>query len=124
MQRQARRDTGPELAIRREVWRRGLRYRVDVPPIRGLRRRADLVFTKAKVAVYVDGCFWHRCPIHATSPKANSEWWAEKLKANVNRDRDTDRRLAEAGWSVVRIWEHEDLITAAYRIEQVVVSRR
>jgi DNA mismatch endonuclease (patch repair protein) len=120
MQRQARRDTAAELAIRHEVWRRGLRYRVDVAPIPGLRRRADLIFTRAKVAVYVDGCFWHRCPIHATSPKANRDWWAEKLDANVRRDRDTDRRLLDGGWSVVRIWEHEDPIEAADRIEAVV----
>lgn len=120
MQRQARRDTEAELAIRREVWRRGLRYRVDVAPIPGPRRRADLVFTKARVAVYVDGCFWHRCPIHATSPKANCEWWREKLEANVRRDRDTDRRLAEAEWSVIRIWEHEDAVAAAHRIEVAV----
>lgn len=120
MQRQARRDTAAELAIRREVWRRGLRYRVDVGPVPGLRRRADLVFTKARVAVYVDGCFWHRCPVHATSPKANSEWWREKLDANVRRDRDTDRRLADAGWTVIRIWEHEDAAVAADRIESAV----
>lgn len=123
MQRQARRDTAPELAIRHELWRRGLRYRVDLPPLPGLRRRADLVFTKARVAVYVDGCFWHRCPIHATSPKANSDWWAEKLDANVRRDRDTDRRLEEAAWTVVRVWEHEDAEDAAERIERVVRSR-
>lgn len=120
MQRQARRDTAAELAIRREVWRRGLRYRVDAAPIPGLRRRADLVFTKAHVAVYVDGCFWHRCPLHATSPKSNSEWWREKLDANVRRDRDTDRRLTEAGWNVIRIWEHEDAIAGADRIEAAV----
>jgi DNA mismatch endonuclease, patch repair protein len=122
MQRQARRDTAAELAIRREVWRRGLRYRVDLPPIPGLRRRADLVFSKARVAVYVDGCFWHRCPVHATSPKANSEWWRDKLDANVKRDRDTDRRLTEAGWTVIRIWEHEDAFAAAGRVEAAVRS--
>jgi DNA mismatch endonuclease (patch repair protein) len=120
MQRQARRDTAPELAIRREVWRRGLRYRVDVAPIRGLRRRADLVFAKPRVAVYVDGCFWHRCPLHATSPKANGEWWSEKLDANVRRDRDTDERLTDAGWHVIRIWEHEDPVVAADWIEAAV----
>lgn len=120
MQRQAQRDTAAELAVRREVWRRGLRYRVDIAPIPGLRRRADLVFTKARVAVYVDGCFWHRCPVHATSPRANSEWWREKLDGNVRRDRDTDRWLVEAGWTVIRIWEHEDPIAAADRIEAAV----
>lgn len=105
------------MAVRREVWRRGLRYRVDLAPIRGLRRRADLVFTRARVAVYVDGCFWHQCPLHATFPKANAAWWRDKLDANVARDRDTDRRLADAGWTVVRIWEHEDPVVAADRVE-------
>lgn len=123
MERQARRDTKAEMAVRRAVWRLGLRYRVDVAPIRG-RRRADLVFTRAKVAVYVDGCFWHSCPSHATVPKANREWWANKLAANVARDRDTDVRLAEAGWIVVRIWEHEDPAAAAARIAESVTSRR
>src|SRR3954447_26495843 len=96
MERQPRRDTRPELALRRAVWRLGLRYRVDIAPIPG-RRRADLVFTRARVAVYLDGCFWHSCPTHATIPKANREWWVAKLDTNVRRDRDTDRRLAEAG---------------------------
>jgi DNA mismatch endonuclease (patch repair protein) len=116
MQRQARRDTAPELALRRELWRRGLRYRVDVAPIRG-RRRADVVFTRAKVAVYVDGCFWHRCPLHATTPKTNQEWWTAKLDANVARDRATDENLSAAGWTVVRVWEHEEPTAAASRVE-------
>lgn len=124
MQRQTRRDTAPELALRRAVWRRGLRYRVDVAPLKGTRRRADMVFRSARVAVYVDGCFWHRCPEHATSPRANSEWWADKLAANVRRDRDTDARLTEAGWLVIRVWEHEDMTEAAARIEEAVRARR
>lgn len=124
MQRQTRRDTAPELALRRAVWRRGLRYRVDVAPLKGTRRRADMVFRSARVAVYVDGCFWHRCPEHATSPRANSEWWAAKLATNVRRDRDTDARLAEAGWLVIRVWEHENMIEAAARIEEAVRARR
>ena len=123
MQRQGRRDTVPELALRRAVWKRGLRYRVDVSPIRGARRRADLVFTRAKVAVYVDGCFWHSCPKHATTPKANRAWWIDKLDANVARDRDTDRRLHEADWIALRIWEHEDPDTAAARVERIVRER-
>lgn len=123
MERQARRDTAAELAVRRAVWRLGLRYRVDVAPMKG-RRRADLVFTRARVAVYVDGCFWHRCPIHATTPKANREWWEEKLSANVVRDRDTGARLAAAGWEVVRVWEHEDPAAAASRVAAVVAARR
>jgi DNA mismatch endonuclease (patch repair protein) len=120
MQRQARRDTAPELALRRELWRRGVRYRVDLAPVPGMRRRADLVFTKARVAVFVDGCFWHRCPIHGTSPKANRDWWMEKLDANVRRDRDTERRLDKEGWRVVRVWEHESTKDAADRIEAIV----
>ena len=123
MQRQTRRDTAPELELRKAVWRRGLRYRIDVAPIQGTRRRADLVFRPARVAVYVDGCFWHSCPVHATSPKANREWWAEKLAANVQRDRDSDIRLGEAGWLVIRVWEHEDMNEAAARVERAVRSR-
>ncbi len=123
MERQARRDTKPELALRRELWRRGLRYRVDVAPISGLRRRADVVFTRARVAVYVDGCYWHSCPDHATVPRANREWWVAKLEANVKRDRDTDARLRSAGWEVVRVWEHETIVDAANRIESVVRER-
>lgn len=119
MEQQSRRDTKPELALRRAVWRLGLRYRVDFAPIRG-RRRADLVFTRAKVAVYVDGCFWHSCPNHATTPKANRDWWTAKLELNVRRDRDTDQRLGEAGWTVVRVWEHEAPDDAAARIALIV----
>lgn len=123
MERQARRDTKPELALRRELWRRGLRYRVDLAPIHAMRRRADLVFTRAMVAVYVDGCYWHRCPKHATVPKANREWWIAKLEANVQRDRDTDARLSDADWLVVRVWEHEPVVEAADRIECAVRDR-
>lgn len=122
MRRQGRRDTLPELGLRRSLWHKGLRYRVDIAPLRGMRRRADVVFTKAKVAVYVDGCFWHRCPQHATAPKANAEWWAEKLDTNVRRDRDTDRLLQEAGWRVIRVWEHEDMADAANRVATAVRS--
>lgn len=123
MQRQTRRDTKPELALRRELWRRGLRYRIDIAPVSGLRRRADMVFRRARVAVYVDGCYWHSCPDHATVPKANREWWVAKLEANVTRDRDTDDRLQSTGWEVVRIWEHESISDAADRVEAVVRRR-
>jgi DNA mismatch endonuclease (patch repair protein) len=123
--RQPRKDTGPELALRRAVHALGLRYRVDAPlPLRGMRRRADLLFVGAKVAVFVDGCFWHGCPLHGTRPKSNSSWWAEKLAANMCRDADTDRRLAEAGWGVVRIWEHEDPARGAAVVATVVKARR
>lgn len=117
MRAQRRRDTAPEVALRRELHRRGARFFVDRPPLRGLRRRADLVFPRKRVAVYVDGCFWHSCPQHATSPKNNAQWWADKLAANVVRDRDTDVRLAAAGWQVVRIWEHENPAEAADRVQ-------
>lgn len=117
MRAQRRRDTAPEVALRRELHRRGARFFVDRAPLPGLRRRADLVFPRKRVAVYVDGCFWHSCPQHATSPKNNAQWWADKLAANVVRDRDTDTRLAAAGWSVVRIWEHEDPAEAADRVQ-------
>ncbi|EGD23694.1 DNA mismatch endonuclease Vsr [Prescottella equi ATCC 33707] len=117
MRAQRRRDTAPEVALRRELHRRGARFFVDRAPLRGLRRRADLVFPRRRVAVYVDGCFWHSCPQHATSPKNNAQWWADKLAANVVRDRDTDTRLADAGWTVVRIWEHEDPTEAADRVQ-------
>ncbi|MGO9150091.1 MAG: very short patch repair endonuclease [Acidimicrobiales bacterium] len=123
MERQLRRDTKPELDVRKAVWRRGLRYWVDISPLKGSRRRADLVFPRARVAVYVDGCFWHSCPRHSSTPKANREWWTAKLEANVRRDRDADLRLAENGWVVVRVWEHEDANQAARRIEALVRSR-
>ncbi|MBF6160383.1 DNA mismatch endonuclease Vsr [Nocardia cyriacigeorgica] len=116
MSRQRRAGTEPELALRRELHRRGLRYFVDRAPIRGQRRRADVIFPRLRVAVYVDGCFWHSCPEHATYPKNNAEWWAEKLAANVARDRATDAALAAAGWRVIRIWEHEDPVAAADRV--------
>lgn len=116
MGRQRRRDTVPEIALRRELHRRGFRFFVDRAPLPGLRRRADLVFPRKRVAVYVDGCFWHCCPQHATYPKNNAEWWAAKLAGNVQRDRDTDTRLQAAGWTVVRVWEHEDPVTAATRV--------
>lgn len=117
MSRQRRTGTAPELALRRELHRRGLRYFVDRAPIRGQRRRADVVFPRRKLAVYVDGCFWHRCPQHATNPKNNAEWWAAKLAGNVTRDRMTDETLRAAGWQVVRIWEHENAATAADRVQ-------
>lgn len=119
-----RRDTPGELELRRILHGWGLRYRVDHPVLPGLRRRADIVFTKARVAVFVDGCFWHGCPLHATYPKSNAAWWRAKLAANVARDRDTDRRLAEAGWVVVRGWEHEQALDVAMRAWNAVRKRR
>jgi len=122
MSAQRRRDTKPEIALRRELHRRGLRYFVDRAPIKGVRRRADLVFPRRKVAVFVDGCFWHSCPQHATFPKNNAQWWTDKLAANVVRDRDTDARLAEQGWTVIRVWEHEDPLVAAERVQKALLG--
>jgi DNA mismatch endonuclease, patch repair protein len=124
MSRLGRRDTLPELAIRSELHRRGLRFRVDRAPLRGLRSKADLVFGPTQVAVYVDGCFWHSCPEHGTKPKVNAEWWEQKLARNRERDRETDRVLREHGWEVVRVWEHEDPVAAADRVEAAIRSRR
>ncbi len=112
------------MALRRELHALGLRYRVDHPVLPGVRRRPDVVFTAARVAVFVDGCFWHRCPQHATQPKNNATWWVEKLQRTVDRDRDTDQRLAAAGWTVVRVWEHERPDQAAAQIRNVVLPRR
>lgn len=110
--------------LRRELHRRGLRYRVDVAPLQGLRRRADVVFTKRQVAVFVDGCFWHRCPLHGTVPKNNNAWWEAKLGRTAARDRDTDLALVAAGWRVVRVWEHEPLGAAADAVERAVRAGR
>lgn len=118
------RDTEPELAVRSAVHRRGLRYRVDTAPVKGLRRRADLVFPTEKVAVFVDGCWWHGCPEHGSTPQTNAGFWREKIAANKQRDRETNGRLIEVGWSVVRVWEHEEPELAAERIEHAVRERR
>jgi len=124
MSRTGRRDTSPEVRLRRALHAAGLRYRVDRAVLPGLRRRPDIVFGPARVAVFVDGCFWHGCPEHATWPKNNAEFWREKIETNRQRDRDTDRRFAEAGWQVVRVWEHEDPLRAASEIQSLVEARR
>lgn len=124
MQRQRQRDTAPEVALRRALHRQGLRFRVDRRPLPGMRRRADVVFGPVRVAVFVDGCFWHGCPVHGTSPKRNADWWESKLAANRARDSDTDTRLREAGWLVLRMWEHEDALEVAARVGEVVRDRR
>lgn len=114
------RDTRPELAVRSAVHALGLRYRVGVSPLQGMRRTADLVFPRAKVAVFVDGCFWHGCPEHHRPAKRNSEFWSTKIEGNIARDADTDARLRAAGWTVVRIWEHEPPVAAATKVNAVI----
>ena len=123
MSRQRRRDTGPELALRRILHARGRRFRVDSPLPGMPRRRADLLFTRVKVAVFVDGCFWHMCPDHATHPGNNDSWWALKLERNQERDRETTAHLEALGWIVVRIWEHVPSDEAADIVEAVLEQR-
>ena len=118
------RDTKPELAIRREVHRRGMRYRVAMRPLKAIRRSADLVFTRAKVAVFVDGCFWHQCPEHFRMPSTNTDYWAAKIAGNQSRDHETDQLLRDAGWEVARVWEHETTADAASLVEGLVTARR
>ncbi|MFG1480536.1 very short patch repair endonuclease [Xanthobacter sp. V4C-4] len=111
------RDNSRERALRSELHRRGLRFRLHQRLLTGSRRTVDIVFLGARTAVLLDGCFWHGCPTHGTWPKNNAVWWREKIEANIARDRDTDRKLIETGWKVMRIWEHEPIAAAADRIE-------
>lgn len=112
------RDTKPELALRSAVHALGLRYRVGLRPVPQVRRTADLVFTRAKIAIFLDGCFWHGCPEHHRPAKVNSEFWTDKITGNMARDADTNARLREAGWRVIRVWEHEPPADAANRIRE------
>lgn len=115
MKRMPRKDSGPEIRLRRSLHRRGLRFRVQA----ALPGRPDIVFPRAKIAVFVDGCFWHRCPEHSTLPKNNREWWTTKLARNVERDREKDDALRELGWEPIHVWEHEDPEIAAAEIENM-----
>jgi DNA mismatch endonuclease Vsr len=116
------RDTGPERRIRSLLHKSGLRYRVNARPLSGLRRTADMVFPTARVAVFVDGCYWHGCPEHYRPARVNEQFWRDKIERNRARDRETDQLLADAGWTVVRIWEHEIPVEAADRVEEAVRS--
>lgn len=120
MRRQPRRDTAPEVALRREMHRLGMRYRLHHA---GLPGRPDVVLTRARIAVFVDGCFWHSCPRHGRTPRNNSAWWAAKLAANVERDRRKDTELVALGWCPVHVWEHEPSAEAAARISSLWSSR-
>ena len=111
-----RRDTPGELAIRSRLHNLGYRFRVDVSPIAGRRSRADIVFPRRQLAVYIDGCFWHGCPDHGTWPKANADWWRSKIEANRQRDQTTDAEMLVFGWRVVRIWTHESSDSATQRV--------
>lgn len=120
MKRQRTFDTLPELELRRSLHKLGLRFRVNTTVVTGVRRRADVIFGKYRVAVFVDGCFWHGCPRHGTWPKANSAFWQAKIRANQKRDADTNQKLLGEGWTVVRVWERADLRVAAARIAALV----
>lgn len=116
--------TGPELKVRRELHRRGLRYFVGRRPVATLRRTADLLFPRLRLAVCIDGCFWHGCPAHHTTARTNAAYWRAKVIANVERDRDTDEKWLAAGWTVMRFWEHEDPTDVCDAIERHVRSGR
>lgn len=125
MQANRSRDTKPELNVRRALHRLGLRYRVAIAPEPGLRRRADIVFPRARVAVFIDGCFWHGCPEHGRSVfNHNAEYWPAKIAANIARDADTNARLEQAGWHVLRYWEHESVEDIVAEIRQTVLALR
>jgi DNA mismatch endonuclease (patch repair protein) len=122
MKKVRRENTGAESAIRSELYKLDLRYRVHAKVLESERFKPDIVFKKARVAVFIDGCFWHACPLHASWPKINCDWWQKKILANVDRDRRIDKKLKDAGWIVIRIWEHENPKIASKRIAKAVIS--
>lgn len=124
MKRVRQKNTSAESGLRRELFARGLRYRIHVPVLAKPRRVADIAFFGPRVIVFVDGCFWHGCPLHATWPKTNAAFWRAKILGNMERDRDTDRRLERDGWVVVRVWSHELPDRAAERIAKIVEKRK
>lgn len=124
MRSQREKNTGPEVALRRELHRLGLRYRVHQRPVKDLHRTVDIVFRQSRVAVEVHGCFWHQCPEHATQPRANGQWWADKLEGNQRRDAATKAALEANDWELVVVWEHEDPVVAAEQVAAIVRSRR
>lgn len=123
MQRVRRENTSPEVALRSQLHRLGLRFRVHIRATPKSLAKPDIVFTRSRIAVFVDGCFWHACPEHASWPKTNRVWWRKKILANVHRDRQHDAELTEAGWTVVRVWEHENPEVAAATILSIVRQR-
>ena len=122
MQGNRSRDTKPEMAVRSAVHRRGIRFRVSARPQPEIARTADLVLRKTRIAVFVDGCYWHGCPDHHTQPATNAQYWADKIARNVERDSETTAYLQQAGWTVLRFWEHEDPEAVADRVQKAVQS--
>lgn len=125
MQANRSRDTKPELTVRSALHGLGLRYRVAIAPVPALRRRADIVFTKAHVAIFIDGCFWHGCPEHGRSSfNHNADYWPAKIAANMDRDVDTTERLRCAGWTVLRFWEHENVAEVVETIQHILSTSK
>ena len=128
MARTPGRDNRMEKEVRSTLHTRGLRFWVHRRLIPGSQRTVDIVFPKCRLAVFIDGCFWHGCPTHRTYPKSNAKWWRNKIEENIRRDADSNKRLQELGWTVIRIWEHEGTKEAADRIgrhvDQVVITDR
>lgn len=123
MQSNSHRDTSPELAVRRLLHARGMRYLVDARPMTGLRRRADIVFRRQRIAIFIDGCYWHGCSEHGTTVfKTNAQYWEQKIIRNIVRDLDTTAMLEGAGWHVLRFWEHLDPGAVAEAIEAAVLG--
>lgn len=118
MQANRRADTKPEMQLRAALHAAGLRFRKDllVRTESGVKTKVDVVFTRMRVAVFVDGCFWHGCPEHGAAPRANSHYWGPKLERNRERDRAVTAALEADGWTVVRLWEHEPLSDAIQRV--------
>ena len=120
MQANRSRDTSIELAVRRIAHARGMRYRVNMRPERDIRRTADMVFSGPRVAVFIDGCFWHGCEAHYTRPTSNAAYWSQKVERNRQRDLETNMLLSQHGWTILRFWEHEDPVAVADAIEAIV----
>jgi DNA mismatch endonuclease, patch repair protein len=123
MQANRGRNTSVELSLRRALHAKGLRFRIHRQAIPGLRCEPDILFPTPRVAVFVDGCWWHGCPEHWSPPNRNREWWTRKILLNTERDRRHDEILTAAGWCVVRIWEHQPVDEAVEHVQRVICDR-
>ncbi len=103
MSRIKSKNTKPEIQLRKEIWKRGIRYRINYP----IFGKPDLAFPNRKLAVFVDGCFWHKCPIHQRLPNTNKSYWQAKIEKNWTRDRVQEKKLKKKGWKILRFWEHD-----------------
>jgi DNA mismatch endonuclease, patch repair protein len=123
MRANRKRDTAPELRLRSALHRLGLRFRVACRPTPDIPFTADIVFRKARVAVFVDGCYWHGCPIHGTQAHTNAAYWGPKIERNRQRDLHVDALLRAAGWEPIRVWEHDLLPDAVQRVSATLKAR-